>query len=113
MGFPGAGRPFAAVSRYLVRDWWERLAERAKLPVEARRGWHSFRRKFATELSGASPTELMALGGWRNYGTIVKCYMRPDEDRLRGALHARRSDARSTARRPRSDSRTGTLNGHT
>jgi hypothetical protein len=32
-----------------------------------RRGWHSLRRRFATELMDVPAAELMALGGWKNY----------------------------------------------
>jgi hypothetical protein len=32
--------------------------------------------------------ELMALGGWKNYQTIVKCYQQPRDAAMRAALVA-------------------------
>ncbi len=40
----------------------------------------------------APPKELCALGGWKDYNTILKCYQFPDQDRLASTLaHAQRS----------------------
>ena len=41
------GRP---VSRYLARDWWERAEKLARLKPKRGPGWHSLRRKFASDL---------------------------------------------------------------
>ncbi len=87
--FPSPGDPSKPVSRHLVRDWWERLQKAAGLPSEPGRGWHSLRRKFATELKGAPLRDLQALGGWKDPMTIVKCYQRPDEVTMAEALRRR------------------------
>jgi hypothetical protein len=63
------------MSRHLARDWWERTESAAGLPRVTGRGWHSLRRKFATELKGASLKDLCALGGWKDHNTILKCYL--------------------------------------
>lgn len=41
------------MSRHLARDWWERTEKAAGIARVPSRGWHSLRRKFATELKGA------------------------------------------------------------
>ncbi len=42
------------LSRHRARTWWKRLESLAGLPPEPGRGWHTLRRKFATELKGHS-----------------------------------------------------------
>ena len=63
--------------------------ELAGLPVVTRRGWHSLRRKFATELKSIPLTDLCALGGWKESQTVLKCYQQPDEATMRTALEQR------------------------
>mgnify|MGYP001070249014 CR=1 FL=1 len=87
--FPSPSDPAQPVSRHLVRDWWERMQKAAKLPVEGRRGWHSLRRKFATELKNSPLRDLQALGGWKDPMTIVKCYPKPDDVTMAEALKNR------------------------
>lgn len=87
--FPAPGDPTEPCSRHLVRDWWERGAVKAKLPKGERYGWHSLRRKFATDMEGTDLRTLQDLGGWKSHHTILRCYQRPDENRQRAALAAR------------------------
>jgi len=61
----------------------------AKLPPERGRGWHSLRRKFATELKHAPLKDLCALGGWKDAQTILKCYQQADPVTMRRALETR------------------------
>lgn len=61
----------------------------AGLSKEPGRGWHSLRRKFATELKHTPLKDLCALGGWKDPNTILKCYQRPDEGTMRQALASR------------------------
>ncbi len=53
-------------------------------------GWHSLRRKFATELKHTPLKDLCYLGGWKEPQTILKCYQRPDESTMREALEVRK-----------------------
>jgi integrase len=78
-----AGTP---VSRHLLRDWWQRGEVAAKLPEERGRGWHSLRRKFATEMKHAPLKDLCALGGWKDHQTLLMCYQRADPVTMRTAL---------------------------
>ena len=78
------------------RDAWQKLEKAANLERIPGRGWHSLRRKFATELKQIPLVDLCNLGGWKDPNTVLKCYMKPDERTMRQAL-AGRSVARSVA----------------
>lgn len=88
--FPSRSAPTEAVSRHLVRDWWQKLEKAAKIAAEPGRGWHSLRRKFATELKHVPTKDLQALGGWKDHQTILTCYQRADEGSMKEALRTRR-----------------------
>jgi integrase len=88
-------------SRHLVRTWWRRGEKLAGIPPQSLRGWHSLRRKFATDLKGTPLKDLCSLGGWKEPQTVLKCYQQPDEDTMRKALAGRsrlRLDAIQTPR---------------
>jgi len=87
--FPSPEDPAQPMSRHLARDWWQRAEAAAGIARVPGRGWHSIRRKFATELKGASLKDLCALGGWKDHNTILKCYQQPDPDTMRVALEKR------------------------
>jgi len=53
-------------------------------------GWHSLRRKFASDLMNQPLKVLCELGGWKTAQTVLQCYQRADEDQLRKALEDRR-----------------------
>ncbi len=74
----------------VVRDWWLRAEKLAGLPHVKGQGWHSLRRKFATELKDTPLKDLCYLGGWKSPQTLLACYQRPDEDTMRQALEQRR-----------------------
>lgn len=77
-------------SRHRVKDWWKDMEELADLEHVSGLGWHGLRRKFATELKGASLKDLSQLGGWKDPQTILKCYQSADEESMRAALAERR-----------------------
>ena len=54
------------------------------------RGWHSLRRKLASHLINQLLKVLCELGGRKTAQTVLQCYQRADEDRLRNALEDRR-----------------------
>lgn len=91
--FPSQKYPDRPVDRHRPRDWWRRLEVLSGVDRVPGRGWHSLRRKFATEHMDQPMRELMALGGWKNERTILACYQKPREPQMRAAL-ARRSRAR-------------------
>ena len=54
------------------------------------RGWHSLRRKFASDLMNQPLKILCELGGWKTARTVLQCYQEADQDQLRKALEDRR-----------------------
>ena len=89
MGLPRSGRSEPAHVAALARDWRERAERAAGIARVSGRGWHSLRRKFATELKAASLKDLCALGGWKDHNTILKCYQQPDPETMLLALENR------------------------
>ena len=88
--FPSPRDAAQPCSRHLMRDWWERAIALAELKPSRRLGWHSLRRKFATELKAAPLKDLSYLGGWKDPKTILICYQQADEGTMREALATRR-----------------------
>jgi integrase len=72
-----------------VFNLWKRLAVAAELPEGRRFGWHSLRRKFATDLRNTNLRDLCDLGGWKSSATLLTCYITPDEKSQRTALAER------------------------
>ena len=89
---PAPRDPARSVGHALVQDWWKRAEALAGLERKRGRGWHSLRRKFASDLMDQPLKVLCELGGWRTAQTVLQCYQRPDEDRLKKALDERRRD---------------------
>ena len=88
--FPAPGDPSKSVSRSRARTWWTKAQTLAGLEPKRGRGWHSLRRKFASDLMNQSLKVLCELGGWKTAQTVLQCYQRADEDQLRKALEDRR-----------------------
>ena len=83
---PAPKDPSRCLDRSRVRVWWKKAEKRAGLDPKRGRGWHSLRRKFASDLMDLPLKVLCDLGGWKTAQTVLQCYQRPDEDRLRKAL---------------------------
>ena len=90
---PAPKNPTVCMRRSLARDWWRKAEKLAGLEPKQRRGWHSLRRKFASDLMNQPLKVLCELGGWKTAETVLQCYQRADEDRLREALDDRRRAA--------------------
>ena len=87
---PAPRDPSKSAGRSLVRVWWYRAQSLAGLEAKRGRGWHSLRRKFASDLMDQPLKVLCELGGWKTAKTVLECYQRADEGQLRKALDARR-----------------------
>jgi integrase len=83
---PGPKDPTQPASRYLMRDWWKKAEKRAALPRKKGRGYHSLRRKFASDLKGIPLKTLTELGGWKTHQTVLMCYQHVDVGEMRQAL---------------------------
>ena len=87
---PALNDPSRCVRRWQVGAWWKRAEALAGLEAKRGRGWHSLRRKFASDLMEQPLKVLCELGGWTTAQTVLQCYQRADQDRLRKALEDRR-----------------------
>ena len=87
---PAPADPSHCLGRYLALRWWYRAVTLAELEPKRGRGWHSLRRKFASDLMDLPLKVLCDLGGWKNAHTVLRCYQRADEGQLRKALDSRR-----------------------
>ena len=87
---PAPAHPSQCVDRYLTLRWWYGAVTLAGLEPKRGRGWHSLRRKFASDLMDLPLKVLCELGGWKNAHTVLRCYQRPDAGQLRTALEGRR-----------------------
>jgi len=97
--FPAPRDKSRCISRNLVRNWWTKAEALAGLEPKRGRGWHSFRRKFASELVDQPLKVLADLGGWKSTRTIIECYQRPSQARLEEALGARRRASNGSQQR--------------
>ena len=88
--FPASKDPSRCLDRSRVRVWWDKAQKLAGLEPRRGRGLHSLRRKFASDLMSQPLKVLCELGGWKTALTVLQCYQRADEDRLRKALEDRR-----------------------
>lgn len=79
-----------SVCRYRMRAWWKRAETNAELAPKKGRGWHSLRRKFASDFMHKPLKVLCELGGWKTERTVFECYQHADEEQLREALEDRR-----------------------
>ena len=87
---PAPRNPAKCVSAERVRIWWHKGQTLAGLEPKRGRGWHSLRRKFASDLMNQPLKVLCELGGWKTPHTVLECYQRPDAGQLRMALEGRR-----------------------
>ncbi len=87
---PAPRNPSACMGAALAQGWWDRAERLAGLEPKPGRGWHSLRRKFASDLMDQPLKVLCDLGGWKTAKTVLQCYQRPDDGQLRKALEARR-----------------------
>ena len=78
-------------SRSTFAKWWRRAEVLAELAPSPRMGWHSLRRKFATEMKDAPLVDLMQMGGWKSSATLTRCYIAADMGTMRRALGRRRT----------------------
>ena len=78
--FPAPGDPSKSVSRSRARTWWTKAQTLAGLEPKRGRGWHSLRRKFASDLMNQPLKVLCELGGWKTAQTVLQCYQRTASD---------------------------------
>jgi integrase len=88
--FPDPGKPRRPIYRQVVRDWLMECEGAANVEHIERRGWHGFRRQFATETKHLPVRDVMELGGWTNSLTVEQAYQSADMDTMLEVLEGRR-----------------------
>ncbi len=86
---PALRDPSASISSRLAGAWWHKAERLAGLEPRRGRGWHSLRRKFASDLMDLPLKVLCELGGWKEAQTVLRCYQQADAGQLRKALESR------------------------
>ena len=86
---PRRRMPGGASARVSAHKWWSKAQTLAGLEPKPGRGWHSLRRKFATDLMELPLKVLCELGGWKSPQTVLRCYQQADAGQLRTALESR------------------------
>ena len=104
---PAPGDPSTHMSRTRMGSCWKSAERRAGFEPKRGRGWHSLRRKFASDLMDLPLKVLCDLGGWKQAQTVLQCYQHTDEVQLRTALddRPRKVGVRSNRREPNSGNR--------
>ncbi len=92
---PAMRRSGSPCSYKQLTNWFHEAADKAGVELPRRAGWHSLRRKFATELQDMALRDLSYLGGWKDPKTLLTLYQQPDEHAMREGLDRRRSFGRS------------------
>ena len=86
---PSTADAAKGISRVCTHNWWWKAQTFAGLEPKRGRGWHSLRRKFATDLMDLPLKVLCELGGWKSPQTVLRCYQQADAGQLRKALESR------------------------
>src|SRR2546430_2032121 len=84
--FPMKNDPNKAVRRHLAADWLKRAYRYAEIERPKGGLWHPFRRKFATERKFYPLRDVADAGGWKDVGTLLKCYQLSDEETIRTVM---------------------------
>ncbi len=85
------------VSRKTLHTWFRTALKRTGEDKQPGLGWHSLRRKFATDLKSAPLKDVMELGGWRSQETVL-AYQATDVAAMREVLARRQPTHKSTHR---------------
>lgn len=95
--FPSNRKAGQPLRREVFVKWWGEMEARAGLEHGERRGWHSLRRKWATERKGLPTTDVAAAGGWTSPQTLQLIYFQPDDATMRRVVESRTPLQRSPA----------------
>jgi integrase len=92
--FPSDTDESRPVDRHLASRWLRRAEKLAKIEHSKGRGWHSFRRAWASARKHLPDVDVAAAGGWKDTATMKRCYQHAD---AAGVLRAVTEPSRSTS----------------
>ncbi|MGH7564876.1 MAG: tyrosine-type recombinase/integrase [Gemmatimonadota bacterium] len=87
--FPSPKGRAQPLSRYLAGKWLLEAEKLAGLEHEPGGGWHSFRRKAATEMKHAPDVDVMQALGWTDLRSLKTAYQHADPETMLVALERR------------------------
>lgn len=91
--FPSHDRPDVPLRTDQLSQWLITAEKKAKLPKLDGSLWHAYRRGWATERKHYPVADVAAAGGWRDIGTLIRCYQLPDDATLlRVMSHSRKAE---------------------
>jgi integrase len=76
--FPSDGDASRPVDRHLASRWLRRAEKLAGVQHSKGRGWHSFRRAWASARKHLPDVDVAAAGGWKDTATMKRCYQQAD-----------------------------------
>jgi integrase len=76
--FPSPSDPTHPLDRHLVSRWLRRAEQLAGIEHVKGRGWHSFRRAWASARKHSSDVDVAVAGGWKDTATMKRCYQHAD-----------------------------------
>jgi integrase len=76
--FPSDTDESRPVDRHLANRWLRRAEKLAGLDHVKGRGWHSFRRGWASTRKHLPDVDVAAAGGWKDTATMKRCYQHAD-----------------------------------
>lgn len=88
--FPSDRDSTQPLPRHTANKWWRRAETLAEITHVRGTGYHSSRRKFASEMKGTNLRDLAYMGGWKNPETVLTVYQQPEMEVQREALEGRK-----------------------
>ncbi len=82
------GHPVSGLRFLEFRTWLEMAEQKAKLPNLEGALWHAYRRGWATSRKHLPVSDAAAVGGWREIGTLLKCYTQADADTMLAVMES-------------------------
>lgn len=76
--FPSDKDETKPVDRHLANRWLRRAEKLAGVEHIKGRGWHSFRRGWASSRKHLPDVDVAAAGGWKDTATMKRCYQHAD-----------------------------------
>jgi len=86
--FPDQKDHSVATDRHEFRNWLEIAEQKAELPKLDGALWHAYRRGWATSRKHLPVSDVAAVGGWRDFGTLLKCYTQADSDTMLAVMES-------------------------
>lgn len=80
--FPSPTNPNRPLGREVFQHALSRATQHAQLPELTGGGWHSLRRKWASERKHLPLVDVAAAGGWKDTQTLIECYQHADRDTM-------------------------------